>query len=436
MKGIVKYLFNVRIPHVIKSFSSPENQILRLFAIEGILNTLINNLVGSNNNMFATRLGANDLELSLVNLLPQLVGMIVLIPGGLLTDVMKSKRDMVTRALLVVAFIYMIIGFVPAFGSHKLELFLILLALSSAPMTIYNASWQAYFSDVVHPNARNNTLAVRTAMAFLIGVIASLLSGALLAAATTNSDKIRLHQIFLWIAAILLILQVIVLKRIPSNTVNNAKKINLTDIKSALATLIRSRKFWGFVGVAIFFYLTWHIDWTLYFIGETQYLGMNEAWLSYIKIGEAVIQFLTMGIWSKINSKQGVRFSIIFGSLGLSLCPIGMIFSTSLHTENAKLIFLILHILFNITLATTNLNIIQCLLQVIPDTNKTFNISVYTALVMISNGVMPVVGVKMYQILGGDLQALQKAFWIIFVLRVIATGLWAIRWWVLRKEEM
>lgn len=141
-----------------------------------------------------------------------------------------------------------------------------------------------------------------------------------------------------------------------------------------------------------------------------------------------------MGIWSKINSKQGVRFAIIFGSLGLALCPVGMIISTSINSAHAKLIFLILNTIFNITLATTSLNILQCLLQVIPERNKTLNISIYTSLVMLSNGIMPLVGVAIYQKLGGDLRAFHIIFWIIFILRLIATFLWAIRWWMLKDE--
>lgn len=407
---------------------------MRLFTYEGILITLINNLVSNHNNLFATRLGAGDYELSLVTMLPQLVGMAVLIPGGILTDSMKNKRDMVTSALLAVACIYTIIGFVPALGSYKLGAFLFLLALSSAPMTIYNVSWQAYFSDVVHPNARNSILALRSSMAFLIGIVITLACGALLSIADTNVEKIRLHQMFLWIAVGFLLLQIIALKKIPSKSVRQNKKLTISELKKAFTNLIYNRRFLGFVIVAIFFYMSWHIDWTLYFIGQTKYLGMNEAWLSYVNIGNAIIQFLTMGIWSRINSKHGVRFAIIFGSLGLSFCPVGMIIATSINTENAKLIFLIMNILFNITLATTNLNILQCLLQVIPEDNKTLNISVYTTLVMLSNGIMPMVGVAIYQKLGADLRALHIIFWIIFVFRIIATGLWALRWWILRKE--
>lgn len=435
MKKSLEYLFGVRLPHAINTITAPRNRVMRLFTYEGILITLVNNLVGSHNNLYATRLGAGDFELGLVTMLPQLVGMAVLIPGGILTDTLKNKRDMVTSALFAVTCIYVLLGFVPNFGSHRLGAFLFLLALSSAPMTIYNVSWQAFFSDVVHPNSRNNILAVRSGMSFLIGITITLTGGALLSSAVTNREKIYLHQLFCWAGAALLLLQIFVIGRIPSVTIEQSKRLDIKGLKTAFVDLIHNRKFLGFVSVALFFYMTWHMDWTLYFIGQTKYLGMNEAWLSYVNIGSAIIQFLTMGIWSKINSKHGVRFAIIFGSLGLSLCPIGMIISTSITSGNAKLIFLILNTLFNTTLATTSLNIIQCMLEVIPEKNKTLNISIYTALITLSNGVMPFVGVNVYRMLGANLRGLHTVFWIIFVLRIIATGLWALRWWLLRNEE-
>ena len=435
MKRALKYIFSVRIPHAVGAISAPRNRILRLFTYEGILITLINNLVGSNNNLYAIRLGAGDYELGLVTMLPQLVGMAILIPGGILTDVLKNKRDMVTSALFAVACVYILLGFVPNLGSYKLGSFLALLAISSAPMTIYNLSWQAYFSDVIHPNGRNSVLAVRSSLSFLIGITITLAAGALLSSASTNTEKITLHQIFLWAAAALLLIQIFVLKKIPEQVNETNKRLNLSDLRIAFVDLLHNRKFLGFIGVALFFYMTWHMDWTLYFIGQTQYLGMNEAWLSYVNIGNAIIQFLTMGIWSKINSRHGVRFAIIFGSLGLSLCPLGMIITTSIQTANAKIIFLIINTLFNITLATTTLNILQCLLQVIPNNNKTLNISIYTALVTLSNGVMPFVGVSIYQKLGANISALHTVFIAIFVLRIIATGFWALRWWMLRKES-
>ncbi|HWT27505.1 MAG TPA: MFS transporter [Mobilitalea sp.] len=153
-----------------------------------------------------------------------------------------------------------------------------------------------------------------------------------------------------------------------------------------------------------------------------------------ISIGNAVVQFITIGFWSRMNVKMGVRFGIIFGNLGLALCPISMIVATSVPGVNGKIIFLILNTISNLALATTSLNVLQCLLQVIPEKNKTLNISIYTVLVTLSNAVMPLVGVSIYTAMGADRHALQLIFWIIFVLRIVSTSLWTLRWWLLRNE--
>lgn len=434
MKNITNYLLHDLVPFIRYSVKAPKNRKIILFSLEGMLITVVNNLIANNNNLFATRLGANDYELSLVITLPQLIGMLVLIPGGILTDRMPNKRNMVIIALTSVAAFYTAIGFVPLLGLHRLQAFLLLLAISTGPMTIYNVSWQAYFSDVVEPDTRNTILTARTGLTFLVGIIISLGSGALLSAAKTINDKLWVHQIYFWTAVILLMVQAFVLKKIQDNKKHISSRIGIRDLKAALSELRSNKRFLGFIGVAIFFYVTWHMDWTLYFLGQVNYIGLNEAWLSYVSIGGAVVQFLTVGFWSRINVKWGVRFGMIFGNLGLSLFPICMIISTSIPSEYGKVVFLILNTLCNFAMATTTLNILQCLLQVIPDKNKTLNISIYTVLVTLSNAVMPLVGVSVYTALGADLQAMHMVFWIIFALRIVATGLWITRYIMLRNE--
>jgi Na+/melibiose symporter-like transporter len=393
-------------------------------------------LIGNNNNLLVTRLGASDFEISLVITLPQLVGMLVLIPGGILTDRMKNKRNMVVAALASLIVTYVLLGFAPMMGSSRLTIFLILLAISTGPMTIYNVAWQAYFSDVVDIETRNSVLTARTGVTFLVGTVITLCSGALLAAAGTVDQKIVIHQIFFWVAGVFLLLQIWVLRKIQSKEVAVSPKFKLQDLKTAFVELKANKKFLGFITVAIFFYVTWHIDWTLYFIGQVDYLGFNEAWLSYVNIGGAIMQFLTIGFWSRLNRKKGVRFAIIFGSLGLAIFPLAMIISTSISVSVSKPLFLILNIIANFAMATITLNILQCLLQVIPEKNKTLNISIYTVLVTLSNAFMPLAGVAIYTALGADLQALHKVFWSIFFLRIVSTSLWAMRYVRLRTEPM
>lgn len=418
----------------IHNFTSSSNRVLLLFTIEGILITLVNNMVGSNNNLFAIRLGASDYELSLVTSLPQLIGMLVLIPGGILTDRMRNKRSMVTAALALITVFYAVIGFVPYFGSYRLILFLILIALSTGPMTVYNVSWQAYFSDIVGIEARNSILTCRTSLTFLIGILIPLASGAILSSAATVGAKLKIHQAYFWIAAVLLLIQILVLKQIKSSRDYTPSGLGIRNLKTAFIELLHNKRFLGFGGVALFFYMSWQLDWTLYFVGQVKYLKMNEAWLSYTSIGNAVAQFLTIGFWSHLNVKKGVRFGIIFGSLGLAVFPVGMITATSAPIGQGRIIFLAIHTLASMTMAVITLNVLQCLLQTLPEKNKTLNISIYTVLITLSNALMPLVGVMIYTRLGADLRAFQATFLIILAARIAATGLWILRWWVLRKE--
>ncbi len=420
---------------VLHKIAEPGNRILLLFTLEGMLITLVNNLVGNNNNIFATRLGANDLQLSLLTTIPQLVGLMVLIPGGILTDRLKNKRSMVMVSLLMLTMFYALIGCVPVLPTNQFTAFLILFAASVGPMTIYNVSWQAYFSDMIHKEEQNHIMTYRTALTFVIGIIIPLVSGTLLASANTNAGKIRLHQTYFWIGAALLLIQIIVLNQIKGRPTASSAESRTGQLKGVISELLHNKRFLSFVGVAIFFYATWHVDWTLYFIGQVNYLKLNEAWLSYVNIGNAVVQFITIGFWSRLNNKFGVRFGIIFGNLGLALCPICMIVATGLPLPQGQFAFVIMNTLANITLAAINLNMMQCLLQVVPENNKTLYISIYTVLVTLSNAFMPLIGVVIYTKLGADLNALQTTFRIIFVFRMISTGLWGLRWWRLRNRE-
>ncbi|MDF2801008.1 MAG: Major Facilitator Superfamily transporter [Anaerocolumna sp.] len=427
-----KYYFKPTFPSKVRSryeaLLSPLNRPLLIFSIEGIFFAIISNMINNNNNLFALRLGASDLQVSLVSSIPQFVGVLVLIPVGILTDRMRNKQRMVTLSLFLLAFFYVMIGFVPILGEYKLLAFLVLLSLSIGPLTSYNASWQAYFSDVVPFEGRNRVLTMRTGSMFLINIGTPLVTGALLASVLGNSEKIRFHQIFYFTAAVILIIQIFTLKKIKEGEAVERNFIKLSELKITLSDLVHHKPFMKFLGTALFFYLTWHADWTLYFLGQVNYLKMNEAWLSYVSIGAAAAQFLTIGLWSRINERIGPRFGIIFGNLGLALCPICMIVGTSLPISYAPVVFLIMNTFANFALANVSLSLPQYLLISIPEHNKTLSIAIYTVFITLSNAIMPMAGVKIYTLLGANLNALQMVFWGLFVLRIMSSGLWCLNW--------
>lgn len=415
-------------------FKSSGNNALLMFTIEGILFAIATNVINNNNNLFALRLGATDAQVSLVSSIPQFVGLLVLLPLGILTDRMRNKRVMVTLSLLALAFFYLLVGFVPYLGSYGFTAFLLLLSLSMGPMTGYNASWQAYFSDVVPFENRNRVLTARTGGMFFVNVALPLATGALLAFSTDIGYKIRIHQIFIWFVFLMFLLQAAVVGRIKGGYSENINPVKLPDFHAALKELIHHKPFMKFLGGALFFYIFWQTDWTLYFLGQVNYLKMNEAWLSYAAIGAALAQFVTIGFWSRVNEKMGPRFGVIFGNLGLAFCPVCMIISTSLPAKTGPVVFLILNTLANLAFATVPLNIPQYLLSVIPDKNKTLSISIYTIFITLSNAVMPMAGVKAYQLLGNNLNAFRAVFVVLFLLRILSSFQWYLSYRSHKKE--
>lgn len=412
----------------------PSDKIATLFALEGIFMSLTANIIGNNNNLFATRMGASDFQISLVVSLPQFVGMLALIPGGIISDRLTNKRRMVITVLSCLAVIYSFIGFVPLLGEYRLGAYFVLLALSAGPMTMYNASWQAYFSDVTPREDINRIYSLRTKCTFIVAIAAPLATGAILVSAHSVTAKIGYHQGFFWTASFLLVIEMLVINRIPGGNVQPQRRMRLVDLKEAAVALVNDKRYMGFLYVAVFFYMSWQIDWTLYYLGQVNYLKFNEQWLSYVIVGGAAVQLFAVGFWSRLNERRGVRFSIILGNLGLAIYPIAMIVAVNLPVKLAGSVFLTLIVLAGFGFTTITLNILQCLLQVVPERNKTLSISVYSVLITLSNVVMPMAGVGVYTVLGASKSALQTTYLIIFVFRIISTGLWTLRWWLLRKE--
>jgi len=420
----------------VKNFAST-NPVAARYALDGLLAALAVNIAANNNNLFALRLGAGDYQLSLVQFLPQIFTMLILIPGGLFAGSLYNKRRLIIGALLTGAVGYIFCALSPFFrfantgnepvSEYSIYFFLIFLALAVGAMATYNISWQSFLPEVVEVYERNYVLTKRSHMDVFISIPLPLLVGAILLHTQAVRGKITVHQCFYLFAALFLVLAAINYRGIKAVRPAAPKRVSFFEIRKATKSLLRNKQYMMFIAVALFLYMMWHFDWTLYFIGQVSYLKMNEFQVCLTTLGTTTVQFLTMRFWSRINEKHGVVLPVTFGILGLSLNPVVMIISTSLPLSIAPYVFLILHAIVSIPLATTTLNMLQCLLQVTDEEYRSFSISVYTCLVCLSNAVMPVAGIALYRALGGDRNGLRFTFAIIFILRIIAAGFWLLR---------
>jgi len=398
------------------------------YAVDGFLVGSATTVASSTHALFAVRLGANDFQLSLVFFLPQMFNLLVLIPGGLFTDSLHNKKRMVLATLSAAALGYLIGSLSPFTAGYSIFFYLIFLSFASGAIALYNVAWQSFFPDVIDINVRNRVLTARTYVFIFFSMLSPLIVGAVLAFIRNTNSKITAHQGFFIVSALLFLLAANNFRKFQAVRKNTPKRITLPEIKRAAKNLLHNKPFLLFAGAALFFHMTWHFDWTLYFIGQVKYLGMNELQLGLVTVGAAAMQLITLKFWSRMNEKHGVVLPFTFGIIGLSLCPISMIAAVSLPQYIGPHAFLVFHTVSHIPYATVTLNLFQCLLQVVDEEYRSFSMAVFACLIGLSNAVMPVAGVALYHAFGGDLNGFRRTFAVIFIMRVIAAGLWLLRW--------
>jgi MFS family permease len=401
------------------------------YGIDGIFLLGAVSLVANNNYLFAQRLGANEFQLSLLQFLPQILIFFLLLPMGMFADSLRNKRRMLSLALVMAGLFFAAAGSAAFVPLHKVYFFLAFLALAMVFVGMTNLSWQSYFPEVVPEDdsnireSRNDILTFRVRMTMIISLIAPLSIGAVLTAIPSENGKIAMHQVFYMLAAVLLISDAIHFRKIKAAKPAEPKKVSFSQLKIAAGRLCKNKPFIYFALTILFFHMTWHADWTLYFIGQRNYLGMNEVLLSFTPVVAMIAQLATLKRWSKTNTRKGVERPLVYGILGLALCPVAMIAGVSIPDPRFGIpLFLLIHAIGHLSFACITLNLFQCLLKVVDEEYRSFSISVYSMVITLSNAVMPVAGVALYRVLGGSRQALIYTFAVLFFARIIAAGLW------------
>ena len=79
-------------------------------------------------------------------------------------------------------------------------------------------------------------------------------------------------------------------------------------------------------------------------------------------------------------------------------------------------------------------SLLMCLLEVIPPINKTLSIALYSSLILVSNIIMPYLGVFIYNVLGENREAMTAAIGVVALLRIVAATMAFIRWYRHRHD--
>lgn len=421
------------------SLRSPEPNYLSpfvLFAIEGAMLQFLTSINSFGNNLYATNLGATDTQLSLVQMIPNIVTVLLLLPLGIMSDHAKNSRVVPLCTLFVMVGGYLIMSSVPAADGFRIPLFFFSLIFTVGGVVMYNSQWQTFFGDVVEEESRNMVLTRRNRLMFVINVLAPIVCGLLMGKQVESEGKLHVLQLFFLVCSVCAIIQAFVISSIkPPARSTNAKSLEIRSIGSALNALFHHKDFILFFIPIVLFYATWQADWSMWYIGEVKYLEMTETQLSITNGIASVGQLVAIGMISKIVQRHGPDSSILVGCLGIIAGSVNMNLCTYLPFGYRVPIFSVLLFFFGSPQCALTLCIVQILLRVAPKQYRGIAISLYTLAITATNCFMPYVGVKIYTALGSNLHALLVFNRILTAGRVLAASLLLLRYLYIRKTK-
>lgn len=408
-----------------------------LFAIEGALFQFITSFNGFANNLFAVGIGASDAQIGLTQTVANGFALILLLPLGILADKLRSSRTIPFVTLLCMAAGFLLMSAVPMMNEARFVFFYMALAFTLGGPAIYNAQWKNFFGDVIEADRRNIVLARRSRWMYVIGIGAPLLCALLMKNYTDNESKLRFFQFLYFFCALVMIAQAFVVHRIETPVHEApAEKESFGDLKGKIETLLHNKAFMGFFIPISIFYMAWQLDWSVWFIGQVQYVGLNDAQITLFNGIFSIGQLVAVTIFARIVQRRSPDFVLLFGCISLSLCPLIMIFSMRLpETAPVMLIFTLLCTVVNASECSINLCVVQVLLRVAPRKCRSIGVSLHTFVITLTNSLMPLLGVKLYTALGADFSAMTKFMLIALAARGTA-ALLLIRRYIKVKNEV
>ena len=410
--------------------------VMFLFGIEGFLLQTVTSVNSYTNSLYATYLGATQAQIGVISSIPSLVSLVLLLPVGLAAERARSSRTIPVFLSFFMSVMYLLYAFVPQSSAHPIPWYFLLLGLTTGLVFTYNAQWQSFFADAISADQRNDIYTFRTRIGYPSTILVPLICGALVSSLAHAADKIFRFQCIYVVCSALLLIQGVVLLKIPfsPHRTTDKKRTLSSEIPEAVSEMLHSKAFMSFFVAIMLFYATWYIDYGCWYLAETLYGGMTELHLSWFSALFSLSQFLALGVFARLNHRRSVHFTILLGIAGLALCPLAVILSVHIQGSLRPWFFMFLGILLNTTPACIPLCVVQMLLAVIPPKHRALNISLYTMATCALQMVIPYLGSRMYQAMGANQQAMVSFYTFVMIVRMAVLILFIFRYRRIKKE--
>lgn len=361
--------------------------------INGVLATIAANLVNPYYSKFAERLGATDFQIAYLTSLPHFVSILAFIPGAMLIEALNNKQKTIGITMLINKLFFLFIAIIPFLGINQASLFVLMIGFMNLPGSIGTMGYQASMGEVFSIKERGEAMGLRHRYSSIIGIVITFISGKLLTMPSSDTDTIRLYQLFFLIAFFVSIFEVFYFSKFKGFELKTNNESNyLTSFKRVLKEIPSNKKFLLFTFASLFFHIGWIGAQPLFNIYTIKILKADETWLATISIASAISSIWAYTQWPKFADKRGNNVALALAIIGMGVTPFLYAICNSLW------LLVLFNVLIGVSVAGTVLLLFNILLEIIPNENRTIYIAIYNTLIAIISGIAPILGVKIMDI--------------------------------------
>ncbi|WP_018131799.1 MFS transporter [Effusibacillus pohliae] len=400
--------------------------------LQGIFGVLSLNLYNPFIPIFAIKvLHASEQQVAWLSSLPEVTGILALIPGALFLDRLERKQRITGVTLLTARFFLLLIALLPFFPvtGHAFWL-VILVALMNFPVSVGNLYWQAFIGRLIPRLERARVFAYRNRITTGVGMLATIVSGVVISRFSNNPAWP--YQVFFLLAFAAGLLEVFYLYRLREPDCQSTADVpqrekGFADVMRGLA---EEKKFLYFLAASVLFHFGWQMAWPLFNIYQVdeRYVNMNALWLSIVTVVNSLTQMLAFGRWGRLAERWGNGKVLVVTGIGMALNPFLYMF-----TSNAWAVVAI-NFLIGLFVAGFVQTLFNRQLDLAPPDHRAFYLAIHAVAVGVSGIFAPIAGVAIYKA-----ATMNTAFFVSGTIRLLgafAFGL-VLRWEVrqMRRES-
>lgn len=370
----------------------------RFSIINGTYSAISQNIVAGFLSLFAIQaLNATNQQIGLINSMPQMMNLLMMIPGAILINRLMSKKKFTAITIFAARSCMFLIAMIPfiAWGNQG-WLLVFVIALMGLPSALSALSWQSFIGDLI-PQQDRGTFFGRRNRFNTIAAMISVLSVGILLNLFDKSNPLP-YQFFFAIAFLMGVMEVIYLNRhIEIAREPESQSNDKTKASKNLKTLFREKPFWLFVACSLLFNFGWQMAWPLFSIYNIQYAHASALWLSLFTVTNQIGQIISFPFWGKFADKYGNMRTLFIVACGMSILPSLTILSTNYYY------LMFTSLISGLSLSGLTLLLFNQTLNLSPENERTSFIAAYNVAIGLVGFVSPLVGTWLLDQIGMNL---------------------------------